>query len=409
MAKLNLLTDIGVRQAKPAEKRRKLKDGGGLFLVIDPKGHKRWQYRYLFQKRERAMSLGVYPDVTLSAARERRQNAAELLVQGADPLEERERAKRALVSTFGHYFEQWHANQVPDWSEVNSEKVRARIERDILPKLGEIHIHAVRPKQVQDVLLAVCNRGAVETARRMLWDIRSIYELAAARTGKAYDPTLGAKTVLPKPGKGGHFAAITEPAQFGELLRSIDQYEGRGPVVRSALQLAPLVAVRPGELRQAKWADFDFASRQWEFVASKTGEPHVTPLSSQAVEILEWLRPETSHQEYVFPSLRPGRPISDNALRMALRNMGYPKEVMSVHGFRAAFRTIADEVLGANVAHLEQQLAHRVRDLHGRSYNRTHHLPQRRELMQRWADYLGGLKAGGNVVVGNFRQDAAAE
>jgi integrase len=200
--------------------------------------------------------------------------------------------------------------------------------------------------------------------------------------------------------KGGHFSAVTEPKQAAELLRAIDGYSGSF-VVKSALQLAPLVFVRPGELRQAEWEHIDFETKEWRYLVTKTQTPHIVPLSAQALTILQELKPLTGNGRYVFPSARTpngSRPMSDMALLAALRRMGIGKDEMTVHGFRALARTVLDEVLGFRPDFIEHQLAHAIKDPNGRAYNRTAHLAERRKMMQSWADYLDGLKNGAQVI-----------
>lgn len=247
-------------------------------------------------------------------------------------------------------------------------------------------------------------RGALETAHRALGNCGQVFRYAVA-TGRAErDPTGDLKGALP-PVKGTHFAAVTDSKKVGEVLQAIDAYEGT-LIVRCALRLAPLVFVRPGELRHAEWADIDLDAAEWPYTVSKTNTQHIVPLSRQAVEILQELNPLTGQGQYVFPSARNpkgDRPMSDNAILAAMRRMGISKEEMSGHGFRAMARTILDEVLGFRPDFIEHQLAHAVRDPNGRAYNRTAHLPERRKMMQAWADYLDKLKAAAEVVPMNQR------
>ena len=393
------LTDIAIRRAQAGNKSRKMFDGRGLYLEVAPRGGKWWRFKYRFGGKEKRLSLGVYPDVSLKDARQRCEDARRMLTREIDPSEHRRALKAARAQQASNSFEavarEWFAKHTPNWAESHSSRLISQLERDVFPWIGGKPVAAVSPSQLLAVVRRVEQRGALEPAHRALRNCGQIFRYAVA-TGRANnDPAGFLRGALP-PVKRGHFAALTDPKKVGPLLRVLDGYEG-SLIVRCALRLAPLVFVRPGELRRAEWLDIDLDAAEWRFTVSKTGNLHLVPLSRQAVEILRELYPLTGHGRFVFPDGRTpkgDRPMSENAVLAALRRMGIGKEEMSGHGFRAMARTLLDEVLGFRPDYIEHQLAHVVRDPLGRAYNRTAHLPQRREMMQEWADYLDRLKAG---------------
>nr|VFJ69957.1 MAG: Integrase [Candidatus Kentron sp. FM] len=392
------LTDTEIRNAKPRTKDYRLSDGEGLAISIGTKGQKWWRFRYFYRGTEKMLSLGVYPKVTLSDARKRRNEARELLEKGINPSENRKAQKSAQAERSANSFEavarEWFAKHSPGWAKTHSSRVISRLERDVFPWMGGSPISGIMPPELLTVVRRIEERGALETAHRVLQICGQIFRYAVA-TGRAErDPSADLRGALP-PVKGKkHFAAVTEPKRVGELLRALDGYQGTFPVI-CALRLAPLVFVRPGELRRAQWADIDLETAEWRYTVTKTETDHIVPLSRQAVAILTELQPLTGRGRYVFPSARTNdRPMSDNAILSAFRRMGIPKDEMSGHGFRAMARTILDEVLHFRPDYIEHQLAHAVRDPNGRAYNRTKYLPERREMMQQWADYLDDLKAG---------------
>ncbi len=397
------LSDTAIRNAKPGDKAKKMFDGGGLYLEISPKGGKWWRLKYRFDGKEKRLSLGVYPDVSLKDARDRRDEARKLLANEIDPSENRKAKKAAKVERASNSFEvvarEWFAKHEPNWSANHANRIIRRLERDIFPWIGGKAIADITAPQLLSAVQRIEQRGALETAHRALGNCGQVFRYAVA-TGRAErDPTGDLKGALP-PVKGTHFAAVTAPKKVGGVLRAIDAYEGT-LIVRCALRLAPLVFVRPGELRHAEWADIDLAAAEWRYTVSKTDTQHIVPLSRQVVEILQELHPLTGRGRYVFPSARNpkgDKPMSDNAILAAMRRMGIEKDEMSGHGFRAMARTILDEVLGFRPDYIEHQLAHAVRDPNGRAYNRTAHLPERRKMMQDWADYLDKLKTGAEIV-----------
>ena len=395
------LTDTAIRHAKPAKKSFKLFDERGLYLEVSPAGGKWWRLKYRFNGKEKRISLGVYPDVSLKVARDRRDEARKLLTDGIDPSENRKAMKASRIERAANSFEvvarEWFANHSPAWAANHANRIIRRFERDIFPWIGGRPIAELTSPELLEVVRRIEKRGALETAHRALGNCGQVFRYAVA-TGRAdRDPSGDLRGALP-PANGKHFASVTEPKQVAEVLRAMDGYEGT-LTVRCALRLAPLVFVRPGELRNAEWADFNLDSAEWRYTVTKTNTPHIVPLSRQAVEILRELHPLTGRGRFVFPGARTNdRPMSDNAILGAMRRLDIGKDEMSGHGFRAMARTILDEVLGFRPDFIEHQLAHAVRDPTGRAYNRTAHLPERRKMMQEWADYLDKLKANVKII-----------
>ena len=402
------LTDVAVRTAKATDKPAKLFDERGLFLLVSPSGGKWWRLKYRFDGKEKLLSLGTYPDTPLKRAREARENARQLVAQGIDPSVQRKATKSAREESAANSFEvvarEWYASHGPTLAPSYSVKVIRRFERDLFPTLGSMAITDMKPIDLLKALRAIEARGAVETAHRALGECGQAFRYAVATQRVERDITADLRGAL-QPVQGEHFAAITDPQQVGALLRAINGYTGTATVC-AALKLAPLFFVRPGELRRAEWAHIDLDAGEWRYFVTKTKADHIVPLCRQAVEILRELQLLTGEGRYVFPSARGGaKPLSDNAILAALRRMGIDKDEMSGHGFRAMARTILDEVLNVRVDLIEHQLAHAVRDANGRAYNRTAHLPERRKMMQQWADYLDGLAAN-NVIAGKFGKAA---
>ena len=391
------LTNTQVRNAKPKAKNYKLFDGGGLYLEVSSSGGKWWRLKYRFHGSEKRISLGTYPEVSLKDARERRDDARKQLANGINPSEHRKAHKSAIHERAANSFEiiarEWHSNYRVQWNSKHAQTILRRLEVNIFPWLGSQPIENISAPELLKSIRRIEERGAPETAHRVLGCCGQIFRYAI-QTGRAErDPSTDLRGAL-QPVKTKHFAAITEPHKVAEMLRAIDSYEGTLPV-RCALRLAPMVFVRPGELRHAEWTDIDIQAAEWRYIVSKTETPHIVPLSSQAIQILQELHPLTGTGRYVFPSARNprgDRPMSDNAILAALRRMGITKDEMSGHGFRAMARTILDEVLGFRTDFIEHQLAHAVRDPNGRAYNRTAHLKERKQMMQAWADYLDKLK-----------------
>jgi integrase len=395
------LSDMKVQKAKSKAKSITLFDGGGLFLLITPTGGKLWRFKYRFDGKEKLLALGSYPEVSLLNARQRRDEARRQLANGIDPGAVRKAQKQANVQeteTFEVIAREWHGRFISTWTEGHAETIMSRLERDLFPWIGKRPIAEIKAPELLTVLRRVESRGALESAHRIRTICGQVFRYAVA-TGRAErDPSADLKGALPQP-QEKHRAAITEPKEVAALLRAIETYEGSF-IVKCALKFAPLVFVRPGELRHAEWEEINLENAEWNIPGSKMKmkEPHLVPLSKQAIEILTELKKLTGSGRYVFPGRTSQRPMSDNAILAALRNMGYPKEEMSGHGFRAMARTILDEVLQVRPDFIEHQLAHAVRDPNGRAYNRTAHLNERRKMMQQWADYLEQLKIGAKVL-----------
>ncbi|WP_374488933.1 tyrosine-type recombinase/integrase [Zoogloea sp.] len=403
------LTDTAVRQAKPDVKPYKLADGKGLFMLVNPSGSKLWRFKYRVDGKEKLLALGAYPDVGLKAARERRDEARRLLVEGIDPGEHRKLTKAARADAVANSFEsvalEWFARQSPGWAPAHADKIIQRLKNDVFPWLGGRPIADIKAPDVLATVRRVEERGALDTAHRALQNCGQVFRYAVA-TGRAErDPTGDLRGALP-PRRTGHFAALTSPGEVGALLRAMEAFRGT-LVVKAALRLSPLVFVRPGELRQARWDEIDLEKGEWNIPAERMKgwtrkgltAPHLVPLAPQAVEILRELHPLTGRGEHVFAGRDPKKPMSNAAVNAALRRMGYDtKTEMTGHGFRAMARTILHEELGVDRDVIEHQLAHRVPDSLGTAYNRTKFIKERRAMMTRWADYLDRLKAGAEVI-----------
>jgi len=349
------------------------------------------------------LALGVYPEVSLANARKRREAAREQLANGIDPAQSKRDMKQAQIIAAGNTFEivarQWLSKTAANRAASTQEKITNWLESNVFPAIGKQAISTIGPRDVLAAVRRMEARGAIDSAHRVKQICGQVFRFAVAEGAAERDVTTdlrGALAAVPK----GHFAAITEPKQVPELLRAIYGYTGH-PYAVAALKLSPMVFVRPGELRAAEWSEFDLDAAEWRIPAAKMkmGVEHLVPLPTQAVEVLRGLHDLSGHGRYVFPSIRTGeRCMSENTVNAALRGMGYSKEVMTAHGFRAMARTILDEVLGEHPDLIEHQLAHAVRDPNGRAYNRTSHLPERKRMMQRWADYLDTLRKGADVI-----------
>lgn len=396
------LSDMKVQKAKSKDKPVTLFDGGGLFLMVTPTGGKLWRFKYRFDGKEKKLAFGSYPEISLLDARKRRDEARSQIAHGIDPGAVRKAQKQAKIEeteTFEIIAREWQEKFKSKWQEEYADKIMRRMELNVFPLIGLRPIKNIKAPELLAVLRRVESRDALELAHRIrnLCDQIFRYAVATGRTER--NPAADLKGAL-IPVKEKHRAAITDPKRVGELLRAIDSYQGTF-VVQCALKFAPLVFVRPGELRHAEWSEINFENAEWNIPASKMKmkEAHLVPLSRQAIEILRKLHTLTGTGRYVFPSERSSqRPMSENAILVALRIMGYPKEEMSGHGFRAMARTILDEVLQVRPDFIEHQLAHAVRDPNGRAYNRTAHINERRKMMQKWADYLDDIKQGAKVL-----------
>lgn len=406
MARHLIKSDATIRSTQ----KRRLDDGDGLYLLVKGKGAGWWRLDYSVLGKRKTISMGVYPDISLAVARDKAHEARQLIAQGVDPsdLRKAEKARRKtvaeegrraaaglpVINSFEEVAREWFAQFSLDWAPSHANKIIRRLERDVFPWIGKRAIAEVTHKEILSVLRRIQERGALDTAHRAHQNCGQIFRYAIATERTDRNPCPDLRGALPSV-KQKHYAAITEPKEIAALLRAIDSYRGYF-VTKCALRLAPLMFVRPGELRAALWADIDFEKAQWNFLVSKTNTQHIVPLSTQAIAILLELHAQTGESRYVFPSVRTNdRPMCDNAILAALRRMGFSKEEMTGHGFRAMARTVLDEVLHIRPDYIEHQLAHAVRDPNGRAYNRTAHLKERKAMMQQWADYLDQLKETG--------------
>ncbi|AIA29803.1 tyrosine-type recombinase/integrase [Leptospirillum ferriphilum] len=393
-----MLTDASIKNAKPKEKAYKLTDGEGMFLLLNPNGSRWWRFNYRIGGKHKQISFGVYPEVTLKEAREKRDEARKMLRDGIDPSQAKkaQKASDSGANSFETIAREWFAKFSPTWTPSHGDRILRRLERDIFPWIGKRPISEIKAPELLTVLRRIEERGAVETAHRASQNCGQVFRYAVA-TGRAErDPTGDLKGSIP-PTKQKHHASIIDPREIGALLRAIDAYEG-GLIVRCALRLAPLVFVRPGELRTAQWSEINWDKSEWVIPAErmKMREKHIVPLSRQSLEILRELQPLTGDGKYLFPSPRTSdRPMSDNAILSALRRMGYTGDQMTGHGFRSMASTLLNEQ-GWHRDAIERQLAHAERNKIRAAYNYAEHMPERRRMMQSWADYLGELKRAGN-------------
>jgi integrase len=397
------LSDTAIRNAKPQAKMYKLFDGHGLHLRIEPTGSKRWHVKFRFGGKEKLAALGAYPEVTLKAAREKLLALRRQLDAGIDPSQARRAAKiaRSGENAFEAVAREWHAKFSANWVPSHSDRILRRLERDIFPWIGARPVDEIKAPELLDVLRRIEDRGAVETAHRALQNCGQVFRYAVA-TGRAErDPTGDLRGALPPP-QSRNFASIKDEKGVGELLRAIDGYHGHF-ATKCALRLAPLVFVRPGELRAAIWNEIDFEKAEWRIPAArmKMRDLHIVPLSRQAIAILREIEPLTNvvresrpdARRYVFPSVRTAeRPMSENTVLSALRRMGYTSEEMTGHGFRSTASTMLHE-MGWPHQVIERQLAHAEGSAVSAAYNYAEHLTERRKMMQAWADHLDTLKA----------------
>lgn len=398
------LTDTFTKNTKHSGKAAgdKHSDGGGLYLHVTAAG-KYWRMAYRIHGKQKTLAIGVYPAVSLAQAREARKRAKELLAQDIDPSSAKREEKAARATEAQNTFEAvglaWLKATAAQRTEGTNERAYKWLSRDVFPTLGPKSMASIKTRDVLAVLRKIEARGAIDTARRVGQTVGQVFRFAVASGLAERDVTAdmrGSLTVA----KTRHHPAITEPLALGALLRAIHGYTGT-PTTLVALKLSTMLMVRPGELRHAEWAEIDLATGTWAITADKMKmrSAHIVPLPRQAVELLHSLQPLTGGGRYVFSSLRTAdRPMSENTVNAALRGLGYSKEVQTAHGFRATARTILDEVLGERVDLIEHQLAHTVKDANGNAYNRTAHLPARRQMMQRWADYLDQLRTGAEII-----------
>ena len=395
------LSDTKIRAIKPTAKPQKLFDGGGLFLLVTPTGGKLWRLKYRFGGTEKLLSLGTYPQISLAEIRQKRDQALSILANKIDPSSIKKAQKAAdteETETFEVITREWHSKFSPSWAASHSNKIIRRFELYVFPWLGSRPIKSITAPDLLAVLRRIEAKGTIETAHRTQQNCGQVFRYAVA-TGRAErDPSGDLRGAIP-PANGKHMATITDLKEIAGLLSSIDAYKG-SIVTRCALQLAPLVFVRPGELRHAEWSEINFDTDEWRIPAEKmkAGTLHIVPLSLQALKVLREIQPLTGQGRYVFPNPRSGsRPMSDNAILSALRRMGYAKDEMSGHGFRSMASTLLNEQ-GWNRDAIERQLAHSERNSVRAAYNYAEFMPERKKMMQAWADYLEGIKAGARII-----------
>jgi integrase len=390
------LTAAAIQAAKPREKAYKLFDQGGLFLLVHPNGGRYWRLKYRMHGREKLLALGTFPDVSLAKARTRRDDARKLIADNTDPAVVKQTEKTANAETFKAVALEWLAKQ--NLAAATIEKAKWTFDDLLFPELGDRPIRHITAPELLAALRKLEARGKIETAHRTKQRASQIFRYAIA-TGRAdHDPAADLRGAL-TPLEVEHRAAITDPKRVGELLRAIDEYAGQ-PSTHYALKLAPYVFLRPGELRAAEWSEIDLNNAEWRIPPErmKMGDAHIVPLAKQAVAILREIQPLTGSGRLVFPSLRTNtRPISEGTLNAALRRVGFSKEEMTGHGFRTMASTLLNEQ-GWHPDLIELQLAHAERNKVRAAYNRAQRLDERRKMMQAYADYLDGLKAGGNIV-----------
>ncbi len=405
-----MLTKDDVKNAEPGDKPKKIYDERGLFLLVMPTGRKLWRFKYSFNGRENLISLGTYPEISLSEARKRRDHERSLVALGKDPSRQRQIQREAMDRTFATVATMWfeskakpQGEKAPEWVASHSRTVRGRLDQHLVPFIGTRPVAEITTADIVPLMRRLIDAGTHETARRVRQIASDVFCYAIALGWREDDPTLALRVLMPKSNAGVR-AAVIKPGEgateqrlkeLAGILNTIDKYRGVTVVVSSALRLIPYVFVRPYELQHAEWSEIDLDRAQWSLPAEKLKmrRPLIVPLSRQAVEILRALKPVTGHSRWVFPSARgAARPMSNVAVLAAMRSCGIEKETQSAHGFRAIARTILDEVLSYDKAWIEIQLAHVVKDPNGDAYNRTAFIKQRTEMMQRWADYLDELK-----------------
>ena len=407
-----MLTDKHCKNAAcpPDKKRARFTDSGGLYLEVSPAGSKRWFCKLYANGKEGRMALGGYPAVGLADARKARDTAKLQKSDGINPVQARKVEKLKAIAPDGDTFKatalEWFAMKLDGWSSHYAIREKRNLEKDLFPYFGARRIGEIEAIELLAVIRLVEERGALDVAHRVLTTAGQVWRYAVATARAKRDVTPDIRGAL-KPHRGKHFAAITEPVKLGGLIRAIRGYQG-GPIVRTALQLAPMLFQRPGELRGMAWAEIDLDAALWTIPAMRmkrgidgktNGDPHLVPLPAQAVAILRKLHPLTGHGALVFHGERShDRPISDNTLRAALLTLGYGPDVQSVHGLRATARTLLAEELSIDPLVIEAQLAHAVKDANGRAYNRTQYLKHRTAMMQAWADYLDKLATGADVI-----------
>lgn len=396
------ITDTAAKNAKPKGKQYKISDSAGMFLLVKPTGSKGWRFKYRINGTEKLISFGVYPDVSLKLARERRDEVRKLVAAGIDPSAKRQAEASTDADTFEAVAREWFDRRKSKWADSHSSKIIRRLERELFPWIGKRPVASVEPMDILTCLRRTEQRGTVETAHRAMQNCGQVMRYAVATGRATSDPTRDLRGALPpKTTKG--FASISDPARLGELMRAIDTYTGTFEV-GCAMRLLPLVFTRPGELRFAEWSEIDLVKATWTIPGDrmKGRMEFMVPLSSQAVAILRELQPLTGAGRFLFPGRDPSKPISENTIGKGYRRLGFASEEMTPHGLRKTASTILNEQ-GFNSDWVELQLAHKTSGVRG-IYNKAKHLQDRAKMMQAWSDYLDGLKGSDNIV--SFRRKA---
>lgn len=416
MARHLILSNATIKAIESNDPRRRLSDGGGLYLRLSVNGGSHaWRFDYTFDGRRNTLSLGTYPTTTLSAARQKAEEARRVVDRGEDPSQQRKAARAKIrerreaamraeaglppINSFEAVAREWYEKNAPGWASTHSEKIIRRFERDVFPWIGKKPIASIRPADLLDLFRRVESRGAIETTHRIQQTSGQVFRYAVA-TGRAEtDPSRDLRGAL-TPWKPQHYATLTDPRDVGRLLRDIESHEGSFST-KCAMQLAPMLFVRPGELRKAEWSEIDLDKAEWRIPAAKMKGRvmHIVPLAKQAVRILTELKPLTERSAWVFPGVRTnGEPMSENTVNAALRRLGYDRTTLTAHGFRGMASTMLHEHGWASDV-IERQLSHTERNSVKAAYNHAEHLPARRNMMQAWADYLDRLREGAEVPI----------
>jgi len=409
------LSDIKVKSLKAGvkpdgtatSKSYRVTDEKGLYIEVTPKGGKRWRFKFRFGGKEKLLSVGIYPDVSLKAARIKRDDLRVLVADGIDPSQVRKAEKITTggLNSFEAIAREWHIKFSANWTKEYTARTLTHLEKNIFPWLGSININDITPPELLACLRRIENRGALDTAHRVLQISGSVFKYAVT-TGQAERNQAADLVGALPPAKTKHHASITDPKEIGGLMRAIQSYSG-SIITATALKLSPLVFVRPGELRKAEWSEIDLDNAEWRIAPHKMKMRvlHIVPLSKQAIEVLKEIQPLTGRDQYVFPSNRTiTRPMSNNTINAALRRLGFTKDEMTAHGFRSMASTLLNEQ-GWNGDAIERQLAHSEGNGVRAAYNYAQHLPERKKMMQAWADYLDGLAGGADVIAINKAND----
>jgi len=416
MARHLILSNATIKAIESNDPRRRLSDGGGLYLRLSVNGGSHaWRFDYTFDGRRNTLSLGTYPTTTLRAARQKAEEARRVVDRCEDPSQQRKAARAKIrerreaamraeaglppINSFEAVAREWYEKNAPGWASTHSEKIIRRFERDVFPWIGKKPIASIRPGDLLDLFRRVESRGAIETTHRIQQTSGQVFRYAVA-TGRAEtDPGRDLRGAL-TPWKPQHYATLTDPRDVGRLLRDIESHEGSFST-KCAMQLAPILFVRPGELRKAEWSEIDLDKAEWRIPAAKMKGRvmHIVPLAKQAVRILTELKPLTERSAWVFPGVRTnGEPMSENTVNAALRRLGYDRTTLTAHGFRGMASTMLHEHGWASDV-IERQLSHTERNSVKAAYNHAEHLPARRNMMQAWADYLDRLREGAEVPI----------